>query len=85
MQWVVSNGSISCLESTVFVATGQNSGSNFGSNFNGNNASKGRERPTCTHCEKLGHIAKKCYNLHGFPPSFKFKGKGPMAHQVSSN
>ncbi|XP_057953807.1 uncharacterized protein LOC131148088 [Malania oleifera] len=53
---------------------------NFGTNF------KGKERPLCTHCGKLGHTIDKCYKLHGFPPGFKFKNnKYATAHQVSSN
>ncbi|XP_057979729.1 uncharacterized protein LOC131165724 [Malania oleifera] len=47
---------------------------------------KGKERPLCTHCGKLGHTIDKCYKLHGFPPGFKFKNnKYATAHQVSSN
>ena len=49
----------------------------------GNNP-KGKERPLCTHCGKLGHTMDKCYKLHGFPPSYKFKNKNIMAHQVST-
>lgn len=45
---------------------------------------KGKERPKCTHYGKLGHTVDKCYKLHGFPLGFKFKGKGAMAHQISS-
>ena len=48
----------------------------------GNN-SKGKERPLCTHCGKLGHTVDKCYKLHGFPPGYKFKNKNVMTHQVS--
>ena len=40
------------------------------------------ETDQCIH--KFGHIADKCYKLHWFQPSFKFKGKNPMAHQVYS-
>ena len=43
-----------------------------------------KERHICTHCGKSGHIADKCYRLHGFPPGFKFKNKS-MANQVSCN
>ena len=53
---------------------------NLGSNF------KGKDRPFCTHCGKLGHTMDKCYKLHGFPPGFKFKNnKNATAHQVSTN
>ena len=48
------------------------------------NNSKGKERPLCTHCGKLGHIVDKCYKLHGFPLSYKFKNRNMMAHQVSA-
>lgn len=44
---------------------------------------KGKDRPICTHCGKIGHTMDKCYKLHGFPPGFKFKNKPSMAHQVS--
>ena len=33
-----------------------------------NSGSKGKDRPTCTHCGKIGHIVDKCYKLLGFPP-----------------
>ena len=52
-------------------------------NFNANSSGKGKDKPICTHCGKTGHIADKCYRLHGFPPGFKFKNKPSMAHQVS--
>ncbi|XP_050258856.1 uncharacterized protein LOC126703827 [Quercus robur] len=45
---------------------------------------KGKERLLCTHCGKLGHTVDKCYKLHGFPPSYKFKNRNMMAHQVST-
>ena len=48
----------------------------------GNNP-KGKERPLCTHCGKLGHTVDKCYKLHGFPPGYKFKNRNMMAYQVS--
>ena len=62
------------VESTVLAT--KSSGNNF----------KGKERPICTHCGKMGHTVDKCYKLHGFPPGFKFKNnKNAIAHQVSSN
>ena len=48
----------------------------------GNNP-KGKERPLCTHCGKLGHTVDKCYKLDGFAPSYKFKNRNMMGHQVS--
>ena len=62
------------VEPTILAI--KNSGNNF----------KGKERPLCTHCGKLGHTVDKCYKLHGFPLGFKFKNnKNATAHQVSSN
>ena len=52
--------------------------------YNGNSGNKGKERPICTHCGNSGHTVDKCYKLHGFPLGFQFKGKNPMANQVSS-
>ena len=52
-------------------------------NFNANSSGKGKHKLICTHCGKTGHIVEKCYRLHGYPPSFKFKNKPSMAHQVS--
>ncbi|KAL5553104.1 hypothetical protein UlMin_040505 [Ulmus minor] len=31
------------------------------------------EKPTCSHCGYVGHTIDKCYKLHGYPPSFRFK------------
>ena len=62
------------VESTALET--KNSGTNF----------KGKERPLCPHCGKLGHTVDKCYKLHGLPLGFKFKNnKNATAHQVSSN
>ena len=33
-------------------------------------------KPQCTHCGVLGHVIDKCYKLHGYPSSYKFKNKG---------
>ena len=53
--------------------------------FLGGAVGKGKERPTCTHCGKIGHTVDKCYKKHGFPLGFEFKNKSFMAHQVSSD
>ena len=59
------------VESTALAT--KSSGNNF----------KGKERPVCTHCGKMGHTMDKCYKLHGFPPGFKFKNnRNAIAHQV---
>ncbi|XP_010495210.1 PREDICTED: uncharacterized protein LOC104772275 [Camelina sativa] len=38
-----------------------------------NGPNKGR--PICSFCNRVGHIAERCYKKHGFPPSFTLKGK----------
>ena len=79
------------IESTTLVVKG--SSLNFNSNFpgfsgnfgvSGGKNSKGKDRPICTHCGKLGHVMEKCFKLHGFPPSFKPKAKNFMVNQVNA-
>ena len=65
------------VESTALATKSQNL-----TTFNGGSDGKGKERPLCTHCGKLGHTIDKCYKLHGFPLGYKFKNKS-MAHLVS--
>ena len=47
---------------------------NNAKNFNKNKAG----RPQCTHCGVMGHVVDKCYKLHGYPPSYKFKNKAGL-------
>uniref|UniRef100_A0A2N9FUM9 Reverse transcriptase Ty1/copia-type domain-containing protein n=1 Tax=Fagus sylvatica TaxID=28930 RepID=A0A2N9FUM9_FAGSY len=44
-----------------------------------------RDKPTCTYCGFIGHTVDKCYKVHGYPPGYRTKGKGPMANQVTHN
>ena len=78
-------------ESTTLAVKGSNP--NFNSNFPGFSSnfgvsrgknSKGKDRPICTQCGKLGHVKEKCFKLHGFPPGFKPKGKNFMVNQVNA-
>ena len=57
-------------------------GSNHGG-YGGKGGNPKKERPICTYCRVVGHIADKCYKLHGYPPGYKPKGKS-SANQVSS-
>ena len=57
---------------------------NQGQGFHGGRKGNSKkERPVCTYCGLIGHIADKCYKLHGYPLGYKPKGNGPMANQVS--
>ena len=38
-----------------------------------------RDRPVCTFCGRVGHIADRCYKKHGYPASFKSKFKGDQS------
>ena len=78
------------IESTTLAVTSSNVNSNsnfpgfFGnSSVYGGKNSKGKDRPICTHCGKLGHVMEKCFKLYGFPPGFKPKGKNFMVNQVN--
>jgi hypothetical protein len=43
-----------------------------------------KDRPICSHCGYKGHVAEKCYKLHGKPPGFQRKTRNaPAANQVS--
>ena len=66
------------IEATTLYS---NANSNAKVNHGGRGNSK-KDGPICSHCEKIGHIADKCYRLHGFPLGFKFNGKF-AANQVS--
>ena len=87
----VEHGNFVHIESTTLVVKGSNP--NFNSNFPsfsgnfgviGGKNSKRKDRPICTHYGKLGHVMKKFFNLHGFPPSFQPKGKDFMVNQVNA-
>lgn len=77
-------------EATVMYA---NNNQHFQGNFQGHNqgfhgGKKGnskKDRPTCTYCGLVGHIADKCYKLHGYSLRYKPKGSNkPLANQVST-
>ena len=57
-------------------------GSNHG-RYGGKGGNPKKERPICTYCGVVGHIADKCYKLHAYPPGYRPKGKS-SANQVSS-
>ncbi|KAG2717175.1 hypothetical protein I3760_03G161400 [Carya illinoinensis] len=44
------------------------------------------EKPVCSHCRMPGHVAEKCFKLHGYPPGHKLHGKGrpAFANQVTT-
>jgi hypothetical protein len=43
-----------------------------------------KDSPICSHCGYKGHVAEKCYKLHGYPPGFQRKPRNaPAANQVS--
>ena len=50
-----------------------------------NKNSKGEEKPTCNHCGMMGHTVDKCYKIHGYPPSFKPKGKNSLVVHLSQS
>ena len=62
------------LETAVAMFVNQNKGQ-----FHNHNGGKGggqskKERPICTYCGLTGHIADKCYKLHGYPLGLNQKG-----------
>ena len=74
---------IPSVKSTALAV--KNQGFNQSSNFFGNvgkgiKGNRGKGRPICNHCGKVGHVMEKCYKLVGFPPGYKQKGKVSMAN-----
>ena len=71
----------------MFVNHAKGFNGNQGQN-QGNRGNKGhfkKDRPICTYCGLSGHIADKCYKLHGYPPGYKHKGSNQaMANHVSA-
>ncbi|KAL3334899.1 hypothetical protein AABB24_031230 [Solanum stoloniferum] len=70
------------LDSTFFHVNVTSTTTNFKTNYapyrnnGGNSRTPNRSNLFYDYCKKTGHIKEKCYNLHGFPPDFKFtKGK----------
>ena len=56
---------------------------NQGQGFHGGKGGNSKkQRLVCTYCGLTGHIADKCYKLHGYPLRHKLKGYRPMANQV---
>ncbi|CAI8602449.1 unnamed protein product [Vicia faba] len=47
-----------------------------------------KDRPTCGHCDVIGHLKEKCFKLHGYPPGYKktqsFKTAN-QSHNVSDH
>ena len=37
------------------------------------------------HCGVLGHVADKCYKLHGYLSGYKFKNKGSQVGSFANN
>ncbi|KAK9062368.1 hypothetical protein SSX86_019554 [Deinandra increscens subsp. villosa] len=60
----------------------KNQGQNFGfvakTNQNFDNKKKFNKGPNpnlkCTHCNKIGHTVDKCFEIVGYPPSYKSRG-----------
>lgn len=47
-----------------------------------------KSRPTCDHCQKIGHTKDSCWKLHGKPADWKpkkGKGKGYMAETMKDS
>ena len=70
-------GKKNTIESSALAVKANGSSKSF------NKAKSGR--PQCTHCGVLGHVADKCYKLHGYPPGYKFKNKGSQATPFANN
>ena len=85
-KWSIGHG-FHIVQSSDAMAMYANNSRGFHANQGHNHGGKGnnskKDRPICTYYGLTGHIADKCYKLHGYPPSYKPKGgKKVMANQV---
>ena len=76
------------IQSEDVVAMYVNNSKDFHGNQGHNHGGKGgnpkKDRLVYTYCGLIGHIADKCYKLHGYPSSYKPKGGNKaMADQVA--
>ena len=81
--------SFNMIQSGDVVATYVNISKGFLGHQGQRNGVKGgngkKDRHVCTYCGFTGHIADKCYKLHGYPFDYKPKGGNKaMANQVAS-
>lgn len=44
---------------------------------------KENQRPICSHCNIKGHTIDKCYKLHGYPLSYKFRNSNNSTNEAS--
>lgn len=79
----IGQGTEMVVEPTVLYVNNSNHGKRFHGNQGGKGGNSKKERPICTYCGIVGHIADKCYKLLGYPLGYKPKGKS-SANQVSS-
>jgi hypothetical protein len=38
----------------------------------------------CSNCHRTNHVVENCFVKHGFPPSYKPKGKNQSSNQANS-
>ncbi|XP_075636524.1 uncharacterized protein LOC142608719 [Castanea sativa] len=70
---------------SMYVNNSKGFHGNQGHNHGGKGGNSKKDRHVCTYCGLIGHIADKCYKLHGYPPGYKPKGGNKaMANQVAA-
>ncbi|KAG5525480.1 hypothetical protein RHGRI_017668 [Rhododendron griersonianum] len=64
---------VSTIHVPEVAALASKSNTNGQRNFKSTDKKKGgtRDRPTCEHCNWVGHTMDKCYVLHGYPPGHR--------------
>ncbi|XP_071705033.1 uncharacterized protein [Rutidosis leptorrhynchoides] len=86
----ISNDKISKTRANTFVAQSNNTfnkaGNNSG-NYQNNNNYNGNQNQTlkCKKCNKLGHTIDRCFEIIGYPPSFRRRVSGNQNNVNSGN
>ena len=74
------------------LGTANNGGPNKSRNTSNGGPNSRGSRPFCTYGNFLGYTIKRCYKLHGYPPSYRQKSKpnstnssNTIVNQISNN
>ncbi|GJT06568.1 putative RNA-directed DNA polymerase, partial [Tanacetum coccineum] len=81
------SSSTSKTGNSAFVARPNTRNTSNWNNNNNNNQSRRLNRPNlvCTHCNMNGHTADRCFELIGYPPSFKKNNNNGFNKNASSS
>ncbi|XP_071740258.1 uncharacterized protein [Rutidosis leptorrhynchoides] len=89
----ISNDKIGKTQASAFVTQANNtfnkndnsSGNFYGNNNNNYNNRSSNQTLKCKKCNKLGHTIDRCFEIIGYPPSFRRKNNGNQSNNNNNN